>query len=201
MTSFRFCGRDGTAVAPNEWLVVWSKRYPTAKYDAEHDRIIAKRGPLGAAEFVQIGRWKDAAGTDARWKSGVASVAYDIWNMAALELPQCPGADNVEGFLRGWSGRQYADRSSPSGTKRFGLSRSTTLLYFISGTRYPIFDTRVRRAIGRMTGSNAPNTVQWYVESYCPRFSELAERCTTKDLRLLDKALFSYGAKTLPFAM
>ena len=43
------------------------------------------------------------------------------------------------------------------------------------------------------------NTVSWYLDSYCPLIVELAALCGTADLRTMDKALFSYGAKKLPF--
>lgn len=41
-----------------------------------------------------------------------------------------------------------------------------------------------------------PNTVAWYLDSYCKLFSELAVlcECEADDSRLLDKALFSYGS-------
>jgi hypothetical protein len=50
----------------------------------------------------------------------------------------------------------------------------------------------------RLLNSPVPNTVGWYLDSYCPLFSEVAALCGTKDLRMVDKALFSYGGKTSP---
>ncbi len=38
------------------------------------------------------------------------------------------------------------------------------------------------------------NTVPAYLDVYLPLFEELAERCCTKDVRQVDKALFSFGA-------
>ncbi len=113
----------------------------------------------------------------------------------ASELPKCPEESRVADFLDDWSDREYTDPVK----KRFGLARTTTLLHFISGGRFPIFDSRVRRAMARLLNSRVPNTVSWYLDSYCPLFSEIAALCGTKDLRMVDKALFAYGDRTLPF--
>ena len=69
----------------------------------------------------------------------------------------------------------------------------------MSGGAFPIFDSRVRRAMARLLGRPAPNRVQWYLESYRPLFFEIATLCGTRDFRRLDKALFSYGDRVLPF--
>src|SRR5262249_54953507 len=157
------------------------------------DDLIAKRGSLSSADFVRIGKWKDAASTPAKWKANVASVAFDIWMVAASERPKSPHENSVEKFLHDWSERKYTNRFA-TGTveKRFGLSRATTLLYFISGGRFPIFDSRVRRAVKRLRDADVPNTARAYVDSYCPLFSEIATRCHSKDVRMVDQALFSY---------
>jgi hypothetical protein len=84
--------------------------------------------------------------------------------------------------------------------KHFGLSRATTLLHFISGGRYPIFDSRVRKAMTRLLNCPVPKTGRWYLDSYRPLFSEVAALCGTEDFRMVDKALFSYGDRILPFA-
>src|SRR5207245_10859851 len=52
--------------------------------------------------------------------------------------------------------------------KHFGLSRATTLLHFVSGGRFPIFDSRVRKAVARLLNCSVPNDVPWYLDSYCP---------------------------------
>lgn len=116
---------------------------------------------------------------------------------AARELPKCPEQKNLETFLDDWSGRTYTDIfDKKSVEKRFGLSRSSTLLHFLSGGRFPIYDSRVRTAIARLcTRSLPPNSVRWYLDSFLPLFSRLATACdTTNDLRALDKALFAYGS-------
>src|ERR1700682_1891342 len=103
-----------------------------------------------------------------------------------------PGA----AFLEDWSNRAYTDifKNGPR-KKHFGLSRATTLLHFVSGGLYPIFDSRVRTAIARLLDHpELPGTISSYLDSYLPLFKELAGRCETDDLRMLDKALFSYGA-------
>lgn len=120
---------------------------------------------------------------------------------AAKELPACPEEIEVAGFLKDWSGRKYTDHFRDRIIeKQFGLSRATTLLHFLSGGRFPIFDSRVRKAIGRLLDSRVPNTARWYLDSYRPLVLEIAALSFTEDLRTVDKALFSYGGKTLVFS-
>jgi len=180
---------------PQEWLKWWAERY--GSYDeAEYSDLIKKHEALSAKDFERIGKWKDGVTTDSQWKTDVASVAYLIWEQAAAELPKCPQESAVAAFLEDWSGKTYTDnfKIGPR-KKRFGLSRATTLLHFISGGRYPIFDSRVRTAIARLLDQpELPGTVSSYLRSYLPLFKDLAERCETVDFRMLDKALFSYGA-------
>jgi len=47
----------------------------------------------------------------------------------------------------------------------------------------------------RLLKSSVPNTVRWYLDSYCPFFSEVTTLCGTEDLRMVDMALFSYGGR------
>ena len=110
-----------------------------------------------------------------------------------------PRGRRCSAFLDGWSSRTYTDVfPNKSVEKRFGLSRATALLHFISGGRYPIFDSRVRKAVARLLNSTElPKTVSCYLHSFLPLFKELADCCgcdTMGRLRMLDKALFSYGA-------
>lgn len=191
---------DGADTAPADWLKVWAARYPDAKYGPEHDDLIAKRGELKAEDFELIGRWKDAARSAAKWRANVASVAFLIWMKAATELPKCPDEAAVVGFLTDWSARSYQDRFGPKVIEKvFGLSRATTLLYFASAGRFPIFDSRARRAVSRLRGKSIPKSVEGYITSYRPAFLEVATLCGTSDFRLVDRALFSYGGKDLPF--
>jgi hypothetical protein len=199
MSRFRFRSSDGRDIAPQEWLRMWADLFPR-KYDPEHDSLIEKHESLSAADFERIGRWKDGAESDGKWKPDVASVAYQIWMQVASELPRCPDESRVADFLQDWSERKYADKyASRTVQKRFGLSRATTLLYFISGKRFPIFDSRVRRAMTRLLNSPVRNNVRWYVDSHCPLFSEIAALCGAEDMRTLDKALFSFGDRSLEF--
>ena len=100
----------------------------------------------------------------------------------------------MEAFLESWSRRAYTNvYQIRSAEKHFGLSRATTLLHFLSGGRLPIFDSRVRRSMNRLLGSPVLNTVPWYLDSYCPAFSEMAALCDAQDLRTVDMALFSYS--------
>jgi hypothetical protein len=50
------------------------------------------------------------------------------------------------------------------------------------------------------SSTHVENTVRWYLDSYCSLVAELAALCGAEDFRTMDKALFSYGAKTLPFS-
>jgi len=200
MNQFRFRSSDGSDITPQDWLNIWSDRYPSNDY-AGYSELIAKHRSLSAADFVLIGKWKDAAKTGGKWKPNVASVAYLIWMQAASEVPKCPEEADVAEFLDDWSRRKYTDKY-PTGEieKHFGLSRATTLLHFISGGNFPIFDSRVRRAMARLLASRIPNTVRGYLDSYCPLFSEIARHCGASDLRKVDMALFSYGDRILPFS-
>ncbi len=200
MSRFRFRSSDGLDIAPEEWLRVWASLYPN-KY-AGYSELIARHKSFSAADFIKIGKWKDGAKTEGRWKPDVSSVAYQIWMQAASELPKCPEESRVAGFLDYWSNRKHTGKDK-NGTweKRFGLSRATALLHFISGGHYPIFDSRVRKALARLLNSRVPpKTVRWYLDSYCPLFSEIAALCRAEDFHMVDKALFSYGDRTLPFS-
>jgi hypothetical protein len=200
MSPFRFRDVDGRDIAPQEWLRLWAARYPSKKYDPEHDDLITKCGSFSASDFERIGRWKDDClkPNHGSWKTGTPR-AYDVWMQAKAESPKCPEEDGVADFLQDWSERTFAaGRKKKTGEavrKRFGLSRSTTLLYFISGQRLPIFDSRVRRAMKRLLNSPVPNSIRWYLGSYCSYFSEIAHRCDAKHVRAVDKALFSFGAR------
>lgn len=179
---------------------MWAARFPSKDYPG-YSELIGKHNSFSAGDFEQIGKWKDAANTKGKWKANIASVAYPIWLQAASELPKCPDGNEVADFLNDWADRKYKDEF-PSGPveKQFGLSRATTLLHFISGGHFPIFDSRVRRAMKRLLDTSVPNTSRWYLESYCPLFSEVATLCGTEDLRMVDMALFSYGGRILPFS-
>lgn len=196
---FRFKNVHGLTVSPTEWLRVWNERYPGEKYDLEHDRLLARAGDLRAVDFEQIGRWKDAANSNAKWQPNAASVAYTVWMHAATVVPRLPADAEVPAFLQAWAEREYTQRfATREVTKRFGLSRATTLLYFLSAGRFPIFDSRVRRAIARLCAASVPNTITGYLSEYRPLIIEIAASCGTRDLRSVDRALFSYGGRGLP---
>jgi hypothetical protein len=198
MRQFRFQVLEMKDTSPQEWLRVWSARYPG--YDEkEYADLIAKHKSFSAEDFERVGKWQDGVTKDSQWKQNVASVAYLIWKQAAQELPKCPEEGDLAAFLDDWSGRRYTDVfPNKSVEKRFGLSRATTLHHFVSGGRYPIFDSRVKTAVARLLNSQGlPGTVSTYLHSFLPIFKELADCCgcdTMYDLRMLDKALFSYGA-------
>jgi hypothetical protein len=197
MNQFRFQVLQMRQSTPQEWLNWWAKRYEDdTGYDPEYKILIEKHRSFSAEDFRRIGKWKDGATTESQWKPNVASVAYLIWEQAAEESPHCPEESKVAAFLEDWSNRAYTDifKNGPR-KKHFGLSRATTLLHFVSGGRYPIFDSRVKTAIARLLDHpELPGTIGSYLDSYVPLFKELADRCETEDFRKLDKALFSYGA-------
>jgi hypothetical protein len=119
-----------------------------------------------------------------------------VWKEAAQELPKCPEESDVAAFLKDWANRTYMDEFKAKPVKKhFGLARASTLLHFISGGHFPIFDSRVRRAVARLRDEHVPsNDVGGYLH-FCPLFKELATLCKTEaDPRMLDKALFSYGS-------
>jgi hypothetical protein len=183
-----------------EWLRRWAKRYEKITgYDPEYNDLIKKHESFTAEDFRRIGKWKDGVTTEGRWRPNVASVAYIVWEQATKELPKCPDESRVEVFLKGWSNREYEDifKNGPR-KKHFGLSRASILLHFVSGGRYPIFDSRVRAAIARLLDRpQLADTTASYLTKFLPVFNELAESCdckTTEELRMLDKALFAYGA-------
>jgi hypothetical protein len=203
MSRFGFRILELRDTEPQEWLRVWADRYQEYD-DEEYWDLIGKYEALSAEDFVRIGKWKDGAKTARQWKPNVAQVAYPIWMQASQELPKCPEGSDVAAFLDDWSGRMYTDVFEKGRVeKRFGVPRATTLLHFVSGGRFPMIDSRVRRAIARLSNDHVrpKNTVSWYLESFRPLFSELAALCKAEGdlrmLRMLDKALLSYGSNAL----
>jgi hypothetical protein len=190
---------DGTDIPPKEWLPMWAALFPEADYKGYGDLLI-KHKSFSSTDLEEIGKWKDAA-KGGRWRPNVASVAYPIWMAAASEPPKCPEKNQVAKFLTDWSERKYSDQC-PNGLKekRFGLSRATTLLHFLSGGDFPICDSRVKRAMKRIRNTPVSKTVGWYLDSYCPFFFQVAAMCATTEFRNVDKALFSYGGRILQFS-
>jgi hypothetical protein len=183
---------------PRAWLTYWSNKYSATSYDERtYERLVSKRTLLTRTDFIAMGKWKDGATEGKRWNRHVASVAYDGWMAIARNRPICPPKSEVEEFLEKWSSIRGYISEDGIHLKRFGLSRASTLLHFISRGKYPIYDSRVRRAIARISNSTMPqNTVEVYCNIFCPFFASLANDCRTLyNLRKLDKALFSYGAK------
>lgn len=185
---------------PQEWLSRWSKWYDDdadERDKSEYTRLIELKGRFNADDFRAIGKWKDTAWAVAKYKPNVASVAFPIWEQAADKLPQCPLEDGVRLFLDGWASRRYTEtyKSGKTRNKQFGLSRASTLLHFLSAGRYPIYDSRVRAAMARLRGgATAEDSIDAYLNICLPFIDELRTRCVTEDVRMLDKALFCYGA-------
>lgn len=200
MAKLRFRDVNGRDTDPNSWLGMWAQQYPEGDYSG-YEQLMSKHDRFTADDIERVGRWKDAAHTAAKWKPNTASVAYSVWMQAAAELPTCPSdAQAIAEFLTNWSERSYVDQFRTKAVpKRFGLSRASTLLHFLSGGQFPIFDSRIRRALVRVLGTTVPNNIDWYIQSYCPVVAQIAIECGTSDLRMVDKALFSYGGKNMPW--
>ena len=199
MGQFKFQVLEMKCSTPQEWLRRWSKRYDeeeSKKYVEEYKYLIAHYKSYCADDFRRIGKWKDSVTTMDRWKQDVASVAYLIWEHSAATLPTCPDDAGTAAFLDQWANLTYTDtfKAGPR-KKRFGLSRATTLLHFLSGGLYPIFDSRVKTGLARLCGGRElEDDVSTYLTSCVPLVRQLARQCGTDDIRLIDKALFSYGA-------
>ena len=66
------------------WLRVWAELYPEKDYDrAEYGELIANHKIFAANDFIRIGKWKDGARTESKWKANVDQVAYQILTQAA----------------------------------------------------------------------------------------------------------------------
>ena len=139
MSRFRFRDVDGVDVAPEEWLRTWAALFPSTKYyEEEYDALIENHKSLSAADFQRIGKWKDSAKTQGKWKANVASVAYEIWMQAAKATPACPEESQVAAFLNDWSERKYVDHfPSRKIEKHFGLSTSDNTSAFRKRRTFP----------------------------------------------------------------
>ncbi len=187
---------------PPEWLARWVAQFDLLYADdnKKYLELIAKHRNFSGEDFRQIGMWKDgvaAAARETKYKKNVAMVAFAIWEEAAIEPPMCPSDEHLSEFLERWASKTYTDtyKSGATRTKQFGLSRATTLLHFLSGGIYPIFDARVRTAIARLRSTREMEySLDAYLAECIPAFRELDQLCKPRTLRELDKALFSYGA-------
>lgn len=184
------------------WLDTWSAEYDksSGNDETEYTKLIELSARTTDTEgfYERIGRWKDSANSDRRWQPNVASVAYPIWQVAEQVRPTCPVPEQVIPFLENWSSKRYEDTfQNRTVTKRFGLSRATTLLHFLSRGRLPIYDSNVIEAMHLLYESNPVYTAVYYWNVFYPQFQALACECGTEDYRKLDKALFSYGAAKL----
>jgi len=200
MSRFKFLYPEWREIEPSAWLTNWAARYRAAD-NREYFGLITKHGKLTGDDFELVGRWKEGClkPKHGSWKAGTPK-GYEVWMQAKAEAPGCPEQGELSGFLKNWSERTFV-----AGKKgdlvlryRFGLSRATTLLHFISGGRYPILDSRVATALVRL-GSPITETIDGYLSSLCPLFSEIAAVCGVsgiEGLRKLDNALFMYGADT-----
>jgi len=195
---FTFRYPEWREIDPPAWVTWWAVRYGDGD-NSEYFELIERQGTLSAEDFEQIGKWKEGClkPGNGRWKTETPT-AYDVWMEAKTELPKCPETTGIAAFLTEWSERRFA--AGKGQRKRFGLSRATTLLHFVSAGRYPILDSRVVTAMIRLGSPIADDwTIGGYLNSFCPLFSDLAAVCGlsgVKGLRTLDNALFSYGAET-----
>ena len=200
MTTRRFTFRypEWREIDPPGWLAWWAGRYDDGD-NPEYFDLIARQGTLSAEDFEQIGKWKEGClkPGNGRWKTGTPT-AYDVWMQAKAELPKCPEKTGITAFFTDWSEREFA--AGKGQRKRFGLSRATTLLHFVSHGCYPILDSRVVTAMIRLGSPiDDDGTIGGYLNSFCRLFSDLADVCGVSDvrgLRKLDNALFKYGSET-----
>jgi hypothetical protein len=156
MTTRRFAFRypEWREIDAALWVTWWAGRYNDGDNPQYFD-LIAKQGKLSAEDFEQIGKWKERClkpGND-RWKTGTPT-AYDVWMQAKAQLPKCPDMTGITAFLTDWSERTFSAAGKDQRRQRFGLSRATTLLHFLSGGEYPILDSRVVTAMIRLGSPN-----------------------------------------------
>src|SRR5579864_9361212 len=102
---FNFQLESGQPCGPSAWLVHWERKYPSEDYDEKYyDQLIQRAGILSSGDFIVIGRWKDSAWTENKWRSNVAMVAFPAWMDASIELPGFSIEQIlVEAFLKKWS--------------------------------------------------------------------------------------------------
>jgi hypothetical protein len=198
MNRFKFLDPGWREVEPKSWVNPWATRY-TGGDNKDYFDLMAKRGELSGEDFELIGKWKEGCLTPnhGSWKTETPR-AYDVWMQASSILPTRPGQSRVAEFLQDWSERTFAagKKNGMVMRYRFGLSRSTTLLHFISVGLYPILDANVASAMKRL-GSPVQITIAGYLDYFCPLFSEIASTCGVsgiEGLRKLDNALFAFGS-------
>jgi hypothetical protein len=198
MNRFKFLHPEWREIEAHAWVTWWADCYDGAD-NPEYFDLIKKQGKLSGEDYEQIGKWKEGClkpNPHGRWKTGTP-VAYDVWMEAKKKLPKWQEGDDAAEFLTKWSEERFlaGKRNGQDLKHKFGLSRATTLLHFISSGRYPIIDSRVKTAMTRL-GFPIGDTTEAYLKCFCPRFSELAAICGVagiEGLRTLDNALFNYG--------
>jgi hypothetical protein len=201
VSAFKFRYPAWRELEPSEWLHRWAEIYGEGDNPQYYDLMDKreKQGKLLGEDFEQVGRWKEGCLKPGHgsWKPRTPR-AYDIWMQARSELPRCPERDTVAAFLKDWSERTFVAGKKKNGLdlrQKFGLSRATALLHFMSGGQYPIFDRRVAAAMS-LLGSPVEETINGYLNGFCPLFGEIAAACGASQitgLRRLDNALFNYG--------
>jgi hypothetical protein len=190
---------SGRKITIQQWLDLWRHNY-APKDENEYQELIKKHLSYSAEDFERIGQWKDGAlkhgvVIKGRWKPNLASVAYDVWMHAASVKPKNPtNADARRTFLREWAERKVTYRfGGRTQDRRFGLSRASTLLHFLSAGQFPIFDSRVKMAAEHLTGAAVTYDLEGYKQTICPLVLEIQRLCGCT-LRDVDTALFAYGA-------
>jgi len=200
-------------VEPRVWLQKWAELFLSSgerQGDNQVYESLVRKTQLSGEDFEQIGRWKEGCipriGTEhGRWKR-LTSAAFDVWMQAKESPPQVPAdkfsKDSARKFLLDWQERKF--RKPVKGGRvqdtRFGLSRATALLHFMSAGRFPIYDSFEWYAFRRM-GTPLPweVTVDVYLEKFCPLLCSVASRCclthSIEELRKLDNALRCYGRR------
>lgn len=216
MSSFKFRYPEWVDIEPSAWVSKWNALFLLDKEheadDAVYKSLMEKRGKLSGADFEQIGQWKEGClpktdgKVNGKWQPNT-SAAYDVWMQAEENPPERPAEDKIDEewareFLEDWSERKFAKPATGGIVQdtRFGLPRASTLLHFVSGGRFPIYDSWVWYG-AKQLGRRLPYemTVDAYLNKFCPLSTALASECglsqNTDDLRKLDNALRCYGRK------
>jgi len=221
MTSFRFRYPEWVDIEPSVWLQKWNGLFlldeEHQEDDAVYKSLMEKRGNLSGSDFERIGQWKEGClpkpdGKENKKWQPKTSAAYDVWMQAKATPPENPGEDKIDDdwartFLQTWSDKTFAKPAIGGIVQdtRFGLARASTLLHFISGGRFPIYDSWVWYG-AKQLGRRLPYemSVDAYLTKFCPMFTALASECglsqNSDDLRKLDNALRCYGRKSVPTA-
>ena len=88
LMTFSFQPESGQPCMGSGWSTEWEPKYPSEAYDEkQYASLIMLAGVLSSEDFILMGRWKDSAWTERKWRPNVAIVAFPAWMDASIELP------------------------------------------------------------------------------------------------------------------